>query len=920
MGRGRIFFLMTPVLSCLCIIALASAKHPREVLSDVEAGLNMSVTALSPPSGPLDGGTRVVIMGSGFPIVPAETNTSNDPSSYAFSLEVGQEGVAFGNAGEEVRVPVFLRRNENAVGGPSAMAASVSFDPRVLTPMEPLVEQDYSGPAMGYLFEWYGKLVQGHKPSEDEIRIIVASGAYEMTTLDNQRSNGNPLDQINPLPICHLLFRVNDVSTGSHSPLKVSNLSFARSDGSQLFNGGSRDCLFYVGQEVSTAELEVYFGDEKATVDRFAGNSSERLYVITPKGTGLGPVDVRVLDANNPSNSAVLEGGYTYIEETIDATISGFVTDQRTRTPLADVLVELMDNTMSALLASERTHEEGNFYVSAPDTSTWLKVRFTHEDYDAKEIGNFFAPRILNVALTPRAPVAPTGLLVKGSSSEVLLRWNPNAEADLAGYNVYRADLGKAEFAKINVDLVPSPEYHDLEIQKDLRYQYRATAVDREGNESAFSEVVEAFAGITHVSLPDISGEARSIVRIPVNIKNAAGVNPFGMDIWVAFDETLVDYSQERPIWVERTAVTSQVRFLYNRTERGIVKIVSIGEADTLRGEGHLFDLYLRLAPGSEQETCGLTAFDKVSLYDEAPEPLEVDYSDTGMLCVKNTCIEGDISGDGTVDDLDVDLALQIAVGLFEADKCQMSSGDLNGDGIIDSADALMIQRLVSGLPLNPPQPDEKVFDTDDVPLAKTLKGALPISVALGNVAARPGEIVEIPIALSQSAGLAAMNATVNFTPHSEWLTLHSLSPGDITAGFQTNARASASHVNISMAGESSIGEGPGNLATLTFRLSDSAPEGAELPITLGKIELKGAYGDSFGWFTEVNSQHGLITVLPSYHFADIDQNEVVDAADVQTVINTALGLEVNVDCDLNDSGAINAVDVQLVINAVLGT
>ena len=44
-----------------------------------------------------------------------------------------------------------------------------------------------------------------------------------------------------------------------------------------------------------------------------------------------------------------------------------------------------------------------------------------------------------------------------------------------------------------------------------------------------------------------------------------------------------------------------------------------------------------------------------------------------------------------------------------------------------------------------------------------------------------------------------------------------------------------------------------------------------------------------------------------------------VNAVDIQLVINKALGLPVDNDCDLNDDGPVTAVDVQLVINAALG-
>ena len=52
----------------------------------------------------------------------------------------------------------------------------------------------------------------------------------------------------------------------------------------------------------------------------------------------------------------------------------------------------------------------------------------------------------------------------------------------------------------------------------------------------------------------------------------------------------------------------------------------------------------------------------------------------------------------------------------------------------------------------------------------------------------------------------------------------------------------------------------------------------------------------------------------------DINDDKVVDAVDVQLVVNAALGFDVYpYDCDTNQDGAINALDIQMVIYAALG-
>lgn len=51
----------------------------------------------------------------------------------------------------------------------------------------------------------------------------------------------------------------------------------------------------------------------------------------------------------------------------------------------------------------------------------------------------------------------------------------------------------------------------------------------------------------------------------------------------------------------------------------------------------------------------------------------------------------------------------------------------------------------------------------------------------------------------------------------------------------------------------------------------------------------------------------------------DINGDSVVNALDVQLVINEALGIDTGNNCDINNDGNVDALDVQLVINAALG-
>jgi hypothetical protein len=89
-------------------------------------------------------------------------------------------------------------------------------------------------------------------------------------------------------------------------------------------------------------------------------------------------------------------------------------------------------------------------------------------------------------------PAVPEGLQAVFSGLEqrkfVDLSWNAGTESDMAGYNIYRTEDGGAP-VKINIELVKTPAFRDMNVQSGHRYFYSLTAVDLRGNESARSAV-----------------------------------------------------------------------------------------------------------------------------------------------------------------------------------------------------------------------------------------------------------------------------------------------------------------------------------------------------------------------------------------------------------------------------------------------
>jgi hypothetical protein len=90
-------------------------------------------------------------------------------------------------------------------------------------------------------------------------------------------------------------------------------------------------------------------------------------------------------------------------------------------------------------------------------------------------------------------PAVPAGLVAVASSGEngsapaVDLSWQPDADADLAGYIVYRSEKGGA-WQRVSAGAPGlEPAFHDAQVQAGHSYSYVVTAVDKSGHESARS-------------------------------------------------------------------------------------------------------------------------------------------------------------------------------------------------------------------------------------------------------------------------------------------------------------------------------------------------------------------------------------------------------------------------------------------------
>ncbi|HTW44576.1 MAG TPA: hypothetical protein VMD58_03440 [Acidobacteriaceae bacterium] len=92
-------------------------------------------------------------------------------------------------------------------------------------------------------------------------------------------------------------------------------------------------------------------------------------------------------------------------------------------------------------------------------------------------------------------PAVPKGLQAVADTAEhaIDLSWQPDTDADLAGYTVYRREAGSsAAPERISPVAEPAPTFQDTKVMPGKKYAYSVSAIDHDGNESARSaEIVE---------------------------------------------------------------------------------------------------------------------------------------------------------------------------------------------------------------------------------------------------------------------------------------------------------------------------------------------------------------------------------------------------------------------------------------------
>jgi len=87
-------------------------------------------------------------------------------------------------------------------------------------------------------------------------------------------------------------------------------------------------------------------------------------------------------------------------------------------------------------------------------------------------------------------PAPPKGVVLVTCPDILSLSWDANIEDDLGGYRIWKRAEGESEFFVLMEEPFLDNTYTDTSVEKNIRYYYAITSMDKAGNESEKSDII----------------------------------------------------------------------------------------------------------------------------------------------------------------------------------------------------------------------------------------------------------------------------------------------------------------------------------------------------------------------------------------------------------------------------------------------
>lgn len=156
-------------------------------------------------------------------------------------------------------------------------------------------------------------------------------------------------------------------------------------------------------------------------------------------------------------------------------------------------------------------------------------------------------------------PAIPQGFTAIGGVKQIGLEWDNNIEADLLGYNLYRAQTPGGPYTKLNAAPLSVNRYMDTDLETDVKYYYVVRAVDKSENESDYSseESAVAYFGI------DTTDDRKGTITV-------------GSDVTVMDKSCAFDNDPASSWWGYLPGGTNWIQYQYANDDRCIVTSYSL--------------------------------------------------------------------------------------------------------------------------------------------------------------------------------------------------------------------------------------------------------------------------------------------------------------------------------------------------------
>lgn len=306
----------------------------------------------------------------------------------------------------------------------------------------------------------------------------------------------------------------------------------------------------------------------------------------------------------------------------------------------------------------------------------------------------------------------PANLILAAGAQSIILDWDADRQERIKGYNLYRADSAVAPFDRLNPSPIALPHTIDDSVVPGVTYFYQVTGLTEAylpGNsrprivESPPSDTESITAGLVSLAVRPAHANSGNTARFRIAIANPLEIAGTGLEMHLLYDPTLlvpiaqVNSNRET---VRKSAISRDLTLTDNGAiANGDLRIT--GTAGVLNpGEGTLFVITFQVAPDAPPGAVSNLTLDQVILYDTAGHLLAWESTQSGPLTVGAAYSEGDLTGDGVIDDADQALLSDLIE--FDArppTANELSAGDLNADGQLDQDDLVLLKRLLHGKP-----------------------------------------------------------------------------------------------------------------------------------------------------------------------------------------------------------------------------